>query len=86
MRIKCTNSIELSHVSTSIVDDKVHTIITQKSHLKTELPFQKSHRGVKKNSYFLDGCALLWVVAWPGAGNAVIQDYTDAFRAHDRLY
>ena len=77
---------ELSPVATSMFDDKGHMRTTQKSHLKTELAVQKSHRGVKKDSYFLDGCALLWVVAWPGASNAVIQDYINAFRAHVRRY
>ena len=45
-----------------------------------------SHLGVKKDAYFLDGCAIIWVVAWPGVSNAVIQDYLNAFRAHARRY
>ena len=39
-----------------------------------------------KDSYFLDGCAILWAVVWPSSGNAVVQDYVDAFRAHIRHY
>ena len=45
--------------------------MTQKSHPKTELAVHKSHLGIKKDAYFIDGCAILWVVAWPGASNAV---------------
>ena len=59
---------------------------TQKSHLKTELAVHKSHLGVKKGAYFLDGCSIIWVVAWPGVSNAVIQDYLNTFRAHVRRY
>ena len=59
---------------------------TQKAQLKSELAVQRSHRGITKDSYFLDGCAILWVVAWPCAKNAVVQDYIDAFREHVRRY
>ena len=30
--------------------------------------------------YFIDGCALLWVVQWPKDDNATVQDYIRAFR------
>ena len=59
---------------------------TQKSHLTIELAVHKSHLGVKKDAYFLDGCAIIWVVAWPGVSNAVIQDSLNAIRAHVRRY
>ena len=75
-----------SPVATSMFDDKGQMRTAQKSHLKTELAVRKSYRGVKKDAYFLDGCAILWVAAWPGASNAVIQDYLNAFRAHVRRY
>ncbi|MES9879340.1 MAG: hypothetical protein ABW185_00470 [Sedimenticola sp.] len=77
---------ELSPVASSMFDDQGHMRATQKSHLKSELAIERSHRNVAKDSYFLDGCAILWVVAWPSASNAVVQDYIDAFRAHVRTY
>jgi hypothetical protein len=77
---------ELSPVATSMFDDQGRMRTTQKSLLKNELAVQRSHRGVAKDSYFLDGCAILWVVAWPSAKNALVQDYIDAFRGHVRRY
>ena len=67
-------------------DDKGHMRTTQKSHLKTELTVLKSHLGVKKDAYFFDGCAIIWIVAWPDTSNAVIQDYINALRAHVGRY
>ena len=77
---------EFSPVTTSIFDDKGYMRTTQKSHLKTEMAVHKSHLCVKKDAYFLDGCAIVWIVAWSGVSNAVIQDYLNAFRAHVRRY
>lgn len=77
---------ELSPVTTSMFDDQGQMRTTQKAELKSELAVQRSHRGVTKDSYFLDGCAILWVKVWPCAKNAVVQDYIDAFREHVRRY
>lgn len=77
---------ELSPIATAMFDDEGHMRATQKSQLKREIAIEKSHRGVMKDSYFLDGCAILWVVAWPSSSNAIVQDYIDAFRSHVRRY
>ena len=77
---------ELSPVTTSMCDDKGYMRTTHKSILKTELAVHKSHLGVKKDAYFLHGCAIIWVVAWPGVRNAVIQDDVNAVHAHVRRY
>ena len=55
---------ELSPVATSMFDDQGQMRTTQKAQLKNELAVQSSHRGVTNDAYFLDGCAILWVVAW----------------------
>lgn len=39
-----------------------------------------------KDSYFLNGCAILQVVPWPSASNALVQDYIDIFWAHIHHY
>ena len=65
---------KLSPVTTCMFDDKGCMRTTQKFHLKTELAVHKSHLGVKKDAYLLDRCAIIWIVAWPGVSNAVIQD------------
>lgn len=77
---------ELSPVASSMFDDRGHLRATQKSHLKRDLAVERSHRSVAKDSYFLDGCAILWAVPWPSSSNAVVQDFIDAFRAHIRRY
>lgn len=79
-------STELSPVATSMFDEQGRMRATQKSVLKNELAVERSHRCFTKDSYFLDGCAILWVVAWPSSCNALVQDYIDAFRKHVRYY
>lgn len=73
---------ELSPVATSMFDDHGNMTATQKSHLKNYLAIERSHKGIIKDSYFLDGCAVLWVVPWPASSNALVQDYIDSFRTH----
>ena len=77
---------ELSPAATSMFTDYGDMRTTQKSHLKNELAVEKSHRTLLKDSYFLDGCAILWVIPWPAEINATIQDYVNAFRSYIRQY
>lgn len=77
---------ELSPVATSMSDDQGNMRSTQKSQLKSDLAIEKTNRGITIDSYFLDGCAVLWAVAWPSSRNAVVQDYIEAFRTHVRRY
>ena len=75
---------ELSPVATSMFEDDGKMRSTPKAQLKKELAVEKSNRGKTKDSYFLDGCAVLWAVPYPAGTKATVQDYIDAFRQHTR--
>ena len=77
---------EMSLVATSMFDDQGKMRATQKSYLKSDLAIQSSLRDVQRDSNFVDGCAVLWVVAWSSSNSAIVQDYIDAFRAHIHRY
>ena len=77
---------ELSQVATSMFDDHGNMRAMQMSHLKNYLAIEKSHKDIIKDLYFLDGCAVLWVVPWPASRNALVQDYNDSFWTHIRHY
>ena len=76
---------ELAPVATSMFDNEGQMRVTQKSVLKNELAVERSIRGLERSAVFLDGCAVLWAVGFPG-GNVTVQAYIDAFRKHVRHY
>ena len=82
-------SYELSPVPTAMFDDHGQMRLAKtKSNLKSALQIETSRRRSDRSveATFLDGCAVLWVVAWP-SGSATVQDYIDRFRSyiHEQL-
>lgn len=74
-------SHELAPYPTSMFDPNGHmreakTKSNLKNAIKVEVPSRHAEQGI--GASFLDGCAVLWVVAWPATGT--VQDYLDRFR------
>lgn len=78
-------SHELAPHPTSIFDKSgMLRVAMAKASLKNSLKVEVSARNVESHveAKFLDGCAILWVVPWPGHPGSTVQDFLDAFRRH----
>ena len=70
---------ELSPVPTSMFEDNGDMrIIKGKSVLKRKLQVEQSAKVITNPE--MDGCAILWVIAWPSRGT--VQDFVDGFVKH----
>ena len=81
-------SYELSPVPTAFFDDQCEMRITKaKATLKNALKVETDEQ-TAPDTIFLDGCAILWVVQWPGGsgGFATVQKFMDNFRCHLARY
>ena len=76
---------ELAPVATSMFEDNGDFRTTVKSVLKNDLAVEKSARMLHISAYFMDGCAVLWVIPFP-AGTATVQTFLESFRKHIRGY
>jgi hypothetical protein len=69
---------ELSPIPASLFDDDGHMRQTNKSVLKNKLKVECSTRSIEHPKVLIiDGCALLWTVAWP-TPPAKVSDYVTA--------
>ena len=77
---------ELSPLALSMFDEDGKMRKTQKSVLKQELAVERPIRGIHKDAYFLDGCAVLWVVPYPTDPLATVHTFVRAFKKAIRDY
>lgn len=76
---------ELAPRPASMFDDSgTMKVAKTKAVLKNMLKVEVARRNAEVDASFLDGCAVLWVVAWPTCGT--VQDFLNNFRHHIQSY